>query len=176
MTLRSNLKLGRRIGSGHFGEVFAGADDIHDEVAVKRLARLAGESDADWSIIRIAPSSMRRTAGGCSPGSTASMSTTARGASSAGIRNSISPMCCAACVRGRIFAAPWRARWDRRAITTGCLTMGRIPSPPSRLFCQFARCFRCVAGITAHHQTSTVVRCMGLFSRFWIDRPFAACK
>lgn len=52
MTLRSNLKLGQKLGNGHFGEVFAGTDDVHDEVAVKRLARLNGESDAEWLVRR----------------------------------------------------------------------------------------------------------------------------
>lgn len=45
------------------------------------------------SSIRIVRSSTRRAAGSSSPGSTASMSTSARGASSDGNRNSISPMC-----------------------------------------------------------------------------------
>jgi eukaryotic-like serine/threonine-protein kinase len=52
MTLRSNLKLGGKIGGGHFGEVLAATDDVHDEVAVKRLGRIAGESDAAWQTRR----------------------------------------------------------------------------------------------------------------------------
>lgn len=48
MTLRSNLKIGKAIGAGHFGEVFAGVDDVHGDVAVKIQSKLAFESDSDW--------------------------------------------------------------------------------------------------------------------------------
>lgn len=89
-----------------------------------------------------------RAAGGYFPRSTVSMSTTARGASWAGIRNSISPTCCAACVKGAIFAVPWRARWERKATTTRCLTMGRIRSPRNRRVRCFARHIRRLARVT----------------------------
>jgi eukaryotic-like serine/threonine-protein kinase len=43
-----NLQLGSHLGSGHFGEVFRGTDNIHGEVAVKVLRQESGESDSDW--------------------------------------------------------------------------------------------------------------------------------
>ena len=46
--LISGLKIGTKIGNGHFGEVFLGEDEIHGKVAVKVLARTPGESDAAW--------------------------------------------------------------------------------------------------------------------------------
>jgi eukaryotic-like serine/threonine-protein kinase len=46
--LVSNLVVGVKIGSGHFGEVFLGKDDVHGAVAVKVLSRLAAEPDAKW--------------------------------------------------------------------------------------------------------------------------------
>lgn len=44
----SGLKIGTKIGSGHFGEVFLGEDEIHGKVAVKVLTRAPGESDSAW--------------------------------------------------------------------------------------------------------------------------------
>jgi serine/threonine-protein kinase len=48
-SLVSGLKIGRKIGSGHFGEVFLGEDEVHGEVAVKVLTRAMGESAGDWA-------------------------------------------------------------------------------------------------------------------------------
>ncbi|WP_224741566.1 serine/threonine-protein kinase [Bradyrhizobium sp. 2S1] len=48
MTLISNLKIGPKIGNGHFGEVHSGTDDVHGLVAVKIFTRLASEPDSDW--------------------------------------------------------------------------------------------------------------------------------
>lgn len=42
----SGLKIGTKIGNGHFGEVFLGEDEIQGKVAVKVLTRATGESDA----------------------------------------------------------------------------------------------------------------------------------
>ena len=42
------LKIGSKLGSGHFGDVFLGQDSVHGEVAVKILSRRAGESDLAW--------------------------------------------------------------------------------------------------------------------------------
>ena len=47
-TLISNLVVGVKIGSGHFGKVFLGSDDVHGAVAVKVLSRLPAEPDAKW--------------------------------------------------------------------------------------------------------------------------------
>lgn len=46
--LTSNLKLGKQIGNGHFGDVFLANDDVHGEVAVKVLMQQPGETSADW--------------------------------------------------------------------------------------------------------------------------------
>jgi serine/threonine-protein kinase len=46
--LISGLKIGPKIGSGHFGEVFLGQDEIHGEVAVKVLTRAPSETDSAW--------------------------------------------------------------------------------------------------------------------------------
>jgi serine/threonine protein kinase len=46
--LQSNLQVGASIGSGHFGDVHLGQDDVHGEMAVKILRQGPGESDADW--------------------------------------------------------------------------------------------------------------------------------
>lgn len=44
----SDLKLGVRLGNGHFGEVFQGEDPAHGQVAVKVLKREAFHDDATW--------------------------------------------------------------------------------------------------------------------------------
>ena len=46
--LKSKLQLGKKIGNGHFGEVFLAADPVHGEVAVKVLGQHPGEDAADW--------------------------------------------------------------------------------------------------------------------------------
>ena len=46
--LRSDLQLFEPIGSGHFGEVWLGQDDVHGQVAVKVFTRMADEPDAEW--------------------------------------------------------------------------------------------------------------------------------
>jgi eukaryotic-like serine/threonine-protein kinase len=46
--LESNLQRGRALGSGHFGDVFLGIDDVHGEVAIKILKQRIGESAAQW--------------------------------------------------------------------------------------------------------------------------------
>lgn len=42
------LQIGKKLGNGHFGEVFLGTDGVHGEVAVKVLGRKPGQSDAAW--------------------------------------------------------------------------------------------------------------------------------
>lgn len=42
------LKIGSKLGSGHFGDVFLGQDSVHGEVAVKVISRGVGESDLAW--------------------------------------------------------------------------------------------------------------------------------
>jgi serine/threonine-protein kinase len=42
------LQVGKKLGNGHFGEVFLGQDSVHGEVAVKVLARKPGQTDAMW--------------------------------------------------------------------------------------------------------------------------------
>jgi eukaryotic-like serine/threonine-protein kinase len=44
----SDLKLGARLGNGHFGEVFQGEDPAHGQVAVKVLKREVFHDDAIW--------------------------------------------------------------------------------------------------------------------------------
>ena len=44
----SELKIGPKLGNGHFGEVFKGLDPAHGEVAVKILRREAHHDDASW--------------------------------------------------------------------------------------------------------------------------------
>jgi eukaryotic-like serine/threonine-protein kinase len=44
----SDLKIGAKLGNGHFGEVFKGVDPAHGEVAVKILRREAYHDDASW--------------------------------------------------------------------------------------------------------------------------------
>lgn len=46
------LELGRKLGSGFFGEVFLGKDGIHGRVAVKVLARKPEHSDDEWQEIK----------------------------------------------------------------------------------------------------------------------------
>ena len=43
-----DLRLGPKIGNGHFGEVFLGDDGVHGRVAVKVLGRKAVQTDAEW--------------------------------------------------------------------------------------------------------------------------------
>ena len=47
--LISKLRIGKKIGNGHFGDVFLGEDDVHGTVAVKILSRAPNENDADWA-------------------------------------------------------------------------------------------------------------------------------
>lgn len=47
-SLKSDLKIGRKIGEGHFGEVFIGDDPVHGVVAVKRLVKDPAVSNAEW--------------------------------------------------------------------------------------------------------------------------------
>lgn len=42
------LQVGKKLGSGHFGEVFLGHDSVHGQVAVKVLARKPGQDDTVW--------------------------------------------------------------------------------------------------------------------------------
>lgn len=44
----SDLKIGAKIGSGHFGDVYGGVDPAHGDVAVKVLSRKAQDDDATW--------------------------------------------------------------------------------------------------------------------------------
>lgn len=47
-TVVPGLKIGKKLGNGHFGEVFLGQDSVHGEVAVKVLSRKPGQSDPAW--------------------------------------------------------------------------------------------------------------------------------
>lgn len=44
----SDLKIGKKIGNGAFGDVFEGTDPAHGKVAVKVLARKSFHDDASW--------------------------------------------------------------------------------------------------------------------------------
>ncbi len=46
--LLSKLKIGPFVGAGHFGHVHEGDDPVHGKVAVKQIARKAGDDDAQW--------------------------------------------------------------------------------------------------------------------------------
>jgi serine/threonine protein kinase len=46
------LQLGPKLGNGHFGVVFLGADGVHGEVAVKVLARQPHHSDGEWQAFK----------------------------------------------------------------------------------------------------------------------------
>ncbi len=46
------LQIGRKLGSGFFGDVFLGQDGVHGRVAVKVLSRKPGHSDAEWDEIK----------------------------------------------------------------------------------------------------------------------------
>jgi len=48
-SLISSLKIGTKIGNGHFGDVFLAEDEVHGKVAVKVLQRASGESDSGWA-------------------------------------------------------------------------------------------------------------------------------
>lgn len=50
----SELKIGAKLGNGHFGEVFKGQDPAHGEVAVKILRREAYHDDASWPAYKAA--------------------------------------------------------------------------------------------------------------------------
>lgn len=50
--LISNLEIGCFIGSGFFGEVFEGADQIHGKVAVKILKQKSTETEDQWEARR----------------------------------------------------------------------------------------------------------------------------
>lgn len=58
--LKSSLKLGKKLGNGHFGEVFVGSDPAHGKVAVKVLTRGAAArilekssvTDAEWDTFK----------------------------------------------------------------------------------------------------------------------------
>ena len=45
----SGLTVGKKIGSGHFGEVHEGEDPAHGKVAVKVLRREGWMTDAQWA-------------------------------------------------------------------------------------------------------------------------------
>jgi eukaryotic-like serine/threonine-protein kinase len=42
------LQVGRKLGNGHFGEVFLGQDSVHGTVAVKVLARKPEHKESEW--------------------------------------------------------------------------------------------------------------------------------
>ena len=46
------LEIIRKLGNGHFGEVFLGKCGVHGDVAVKVLARKPEHDDAEWKAIR----------------------------------------------------------------------------------------------------------------------------
>lgn len=48
----SGLKLGEKIGNGHFGDVFKANDTAHGEVAAKVLSRKAHHDEAEWNIYK----------------------------------------------------------------------------------------------------------------------------
>lgn len=47
------LKIGAKLGNGHFGEVFLGEDSVHGTVAVKILARKPEHSDDQWQAFKV---------------------------------------------------------------------------------------------------------------------------
>jgi len=47
---KSDLSLGKVIGSGYFGTVYKGSDPVHGQVAVKVLEQVPGEADPDWQV------------------------------------------------------------------------------------------------------------------------------
>lgn len=46
------LKIGEKLGNGHFGEVFLGEDSVHGAVAVKILARKPEDTDEKWQAFK----------------------------------------------------------------------------------------------------------------------------
>ena len=54
VNLLSGLKLGKKLGSGAFGEVFLGLDEVHGPVAIKMLSRKANWTDVAWDQWRAA--------------------------------------------------------------------------------------------------------------------------
>jgi serine/threonine protein kinase len=47
-TIVPALQIGKKIGAGHFGEVYLGQDCVHGQVAVKVLSRKPSQTDAEW--------------------------------------------------------------------------------------------------------------------------------
>jgi len=47
--LISSLKISRKLGNGHFGEVFLGSDDIHNELAVKVIRPKNDDTPERWA-------------------------------------------------------------------------------------------------------------------------------
>jgi serine/threonine protein kinase len=47
--MKSNLALGNKIGEGNFGEVFLATDEVHGDVAVKRLHAAAAPTPQYWA-------------------------------------------------------------------------------------------------------------------------------
>lgn len=50
MSFAYELKLGRKIGEGFFGDVHEATDNVHGKVAVKVLRQVPWESPADWAV------------------------------------------------------------------------------------------------------------------------------
>lgn len=42
------LKVGQKLGNGHFGEVFLGVDGVHGQVAIKVLSRKPQDTAPEW--------------------------------------------------------------------------------------------------------------------------------
>ena len=43
-----DLVIGKKLGNGHFGEVFLAQDSVHGQVAVKVMSRKLGQTDDVW--------------------------------------------------------------------------------------------------------------------------------
>lgn len=52
MTIVPPLHIGKRLGNGHFGEVFLAKDGVHGQVAVKVLSRKSSQSDQEWMLYK----------------------------------------------------------------------------------------------------------------------------
>lgn len=48
MSVIPELKIGKKLGNGHFGEVYLARDSVHGQVAVKILSRATCTDDAQW--------------------------------------------------------------------------------------------------------------------------------